>query len=68
MNKKQFSHFVCVFLMLLFLAVGGYIYVTTFVIGSISGMNPYGILALIVSIIAATIVYFIGCKNGVFKD
>lgn len=60
MNKKLLTYIAWILLMLSLLGVGFYIYTTTFVNGSFSGLNPYGLLALGGSVIAAWFVFMIG--------
>tara|TARA_B110001454_G_C12604978_1_gene386180 strand:+ start:521 stop:733 length:213 start_codon:yes stop_codon:yes gene_type:complete len=66
MNKNNITFIAWVLLMMILPSIGFYIYATTFVEGSLSGMNPYGILALGGGVLAAFIVFKIGCYKGNF--
>lgn len=66
MNKKNFIYILWVLLMIVFPSIGFYIYSATFVEGSFSGLNPYGLLALGIGILAAWVVFKIGCYKGIF--
>lgn len=66
MNKKLLIYIACILLMLCLVSIGFYIYTITFVTGSFSGLNPYGLVSLGVSIIASWIVFVVARSKGVF--
>lgn len=66
MNKTMMlciKIFVWIFLMLLIAGSGAYLYFETFVDGSMTGLNPQGMLILLASGIAACILFWAGLRR-----